>query len=164
MKKLNKELAAFNVKMEENMSEQQRLKDEADIMQKRLAAAEKLIKGLASERTRWTADLEELAKVRERLLGDCLLTSSFLSYTGAFTFDFRQKLTYELWLSDVRDRDVPVTVPLTVTDAPVWFAPLMFAPVSSPAFRFPPASPALDSSICRKTCQRPLLSSTVLVG
>ena len=111
VKKLNKELAAFNVKMEENMSEQQRLKDEADLMQKRLAAAEKLIKGLASERTRWTADLEELAKVRERLLGDCLLTSSFLSYTGAFTFDFRQKLTYELWLSDVRDRDVPVTVP-----------------------------------------------------
>ena len=103
VKKLNKELAAFNVKMEENMSEQQRLKDEADLMQKRLAAAEKLIKGLASERTRWTADLEELAKVRERLLGDCLLTSSFLSYTGAFTFDFRQKLTYELWLSDVRD-------------------------------------------------------------
>jgi hypothetical protein len=36
------------------------------------------------------------------------------------------------------------------------------APMSSPAFRFPPAPPTLDSSICRKTCQRPLLSSTLM--
>ena len=31
----------------------------------------------------------------------CLLTSSFLSYTGAFTFDFRKEMTYQLWCDDI---------------------------------------------------------------
>ena len=51
-------------------------------MERRLVAASRLIAGLGSERTRWTSDLAELGERKERLLGDCLLTASFLSYTG----------------------------------------------------------------------------------
>jgi dynein heavy chain len=51
-------------------------------MERRLLAASRLIAGLGSERSRWTADIEELDSRKERLVGDCLLTSSFLSYTG----------------------------------------------------------------------------------
>lgn len=47
-------------------------------MEKRLDAAERLITGLGSERIRWTKDLEDLAVARVNLLGDCLVTSSFL--------------------------------------------------------------------------------------
>jgi dynein heavy chain len=36
--------------------------------------------------------MADLQANRANLLGDCLVTSSFLSYLGAFNFDFRKKL------------------------------------------------------------------------
>ncbi len=51
-------------------------------MERRLEAASRLIAGLSSERGRWSHDIEELESRMEKLVGDCLLTSSFLSYTG----------------------------------------------------------------------------------
>ena len=113
---LNEQLAELSGKFEASTAEQKRLKDEAELMERRLAAAEKLISGLASERVRWTSDLAALAVKREKLLGDCLLTSSFLSYAGAFTFDFRRRLTYELWADDVAARGVPTTSPFRLED------------------------------------------------
>lgn len=61
----------------------QDLKAKADLMERRLVAAERLIAGLGSEQQRWSADIQTLEAARERLVGDCLLASSFLSYTGA---------------------------------------------------------------------------------
>ncbi len=71
---------------------------------------------MASERVRWTADLAALAVKRTKLLGDCLLTSSFLSYAGAFTFDFRRRLVYELWVGDLGTRNMPMSVPFRLED------------------------------------------------
>jgi hypothetical protein len=51
-------------------------------MERRLNAAERLIAGLGSERARWGADVAQLAVAREKLVGDCLLCASFLSYCG----------------------------------------------------------------------------------
>lgn len=48
---------------------------------------------------------------QERLVGDCLLTSSFLSYTGAFTFNYRHAMVYEMWNKDVNERKIPLTQP-----------------------------------------------------
>jgi dynein heavy chain, axonemal len=48
-----------------------------------------LITGLTGERSRWTLDVDNLLSQRERLVGDCLIGSSFLSYLGAFTAEFR---------------------------------------------------------------------------
>jgi dynein heavy chain len=108
---LNSQLEELRTTFSEKTAEQKQLKDQAEVMERRLIAAEKLIAGLDSERTRWTADMKELDAKRERLLGDCLLTSSFLSYTGAFTFEFRRDLTYDLWCNDVAERAIPVTMP-----------------------------------------------------
>ena len=67
-------------------------------MERRLVAASRLIAGLGSERSRWSADIQELDSRKERLVGDCLLTSSFLSYTGAFTFNYRHAMEYEMYV------------------------------------------------------------------
>lgn len=60
----------------------QELRAKADLMERRLTAAERLIGGLASEKERWGADVQVLMASQARLIGDCLLSSSFLSYTG----------------------------------------------------------------------------------
>lgn len=60
---------------------------------------------------RWKEELEELKQKRVRLLGDCLLSSSFLSYLGAFSWDFRYQMQFEDWLSDVTQREIPLSKP-----------------------------------------------------
>ena len=60
----------------------QDLRAKADLMERRLLAAERLIAGLGSEKERWANDIKALEAAREQLVGDCLLCSSFLSYTG----------------------------------------------------------------------------------
>lgn len=55
--------------------------------------------------------MEELKKKRVYLLGDCLLCAAFLSYEGAFSWDFRDEMTYKTWLSDVQKRNIPLSEP-----------------------------------------------------
>ena len=60
---------------------------------------------------RWKEDLEDLKQQRVRLLGDCLLSSAFLSYVGAFSWDFRYQMLIEDWLKDVVERKIPLSQP-----------------------------------------------------
>jgi len=95
-------------------AEKNQLKKAADTMARQLAAAKKLINGLASEQTRWKQDMDDLHNNRTMLLGDCLVTSSFLSYLGAFNFDFRQHLIREKWQVDLSDRKIPKNDPINL--------------------------------------------------
>merc|ERR1712146_754125 len=83
-------------------------------MERRLIAADKLISGLGSEATRWTSELEDLKERRVRLLGDCLLASAFLSYQGAFTYEFRHDLLHSEWEPDVHKKSIPCSEPFKV--------------------------------------------------
>lgn len=107
-------LAALGKKYEAAMSEKSKLEDEANLMQKRLAAADKLISGLSGEKIRWTKELGELKEQRFRLIGDCLLGAAFLSYSGAFTFEFRHDMVHNNWFVDLQQRKVPVSVPFNL--------------------------------------------------
>lgn len=61
--------------------------------------------------TRWLNDLDELMHRRVKLLGDCLLCSAFLSYEGAFTWEFRDEMVNQVWQSDILDREIPLSQP-----------------------------------------------------
>nr|XP_015221526.1 PREDICTED: dynein heavy chain 10, axonemal [Lepisosteus oculatus] len=111
---IQRELKALGDKYEEAMWEKQQLQAEAEVMERRLIAADKLISGLGSENVRWTNDLEELKQKRVRLLGDCLICAAFLSYEGAFSWDFRKEMVYEKWQQDVLQRGIPVSQPFRV--------------------------------------------------
>lgn len=41
------------------------------------------------------------------LVGDLLVCSSFLSYSGPFDFSFRKKMIYDHWRLDVIERGIP---------------------------------------------------------
>ena len=105
--KLMEDLAELDATFTKLNGELTVLAEQAADMEKKLNAASKLIKGLGGERTRWTQQVVDLKKSRPQLVGDCLLASSFLSYLGAFTFDYRMRLLEEGWVTDLAERDVP---------------------------------------------------------
>lgn len=109
IEKLESDLAKLNEKFEIAMKRKQELQEETDIMMRRLAAADKLISGLSSERDRWIKDLENLRTDKDKLIGNCLLCGSFLSYAGPFSYEFRRSMVYEDWHNDVSDRDIPLS-------------------------------------------------------
>ncbi|XP_066511362.1 dynein axonemal heavy chain 10-like isoform X1 [Hoplias malabaricus] len=111
---IQKELGALGDKYSAAMSEKLLLQEEAEVMERRLVAADKLISGLGSENQRWTEDLQELKKRRVRLLGDCLISAAFLSYEGAFSWDFRNEMVYEVWQRDVLERGIPLSQPFRI--------------------------------------------------
>jgi Microtubule-binding stalk of dynein motor len=54
---------------------------------------------------------QDLGGRQQRLVGDCLLTSAFLSYCGAFTHEFRSSLVSGRWLEDAVSRGLPISTP-----------------------------------------------------
>jgi dynein heavy chain len=109
LKSLNSELTTLQANFHKAKAEQLELKQMAEIMERRLIAADKLVSGLGSERVRWSKDLLELKDQRVQLLGDCLLVAGFLSYTGAFNWELRKELIYNRWLTDVNQKIIPVS-------------------------------------------------------
>jgi dynein heavy chain len=95
-------------------AELKELKQKADQMAKYLDSAAKLIAGLSSEQTRWTKDQEFLSNKTTLFPGDCLLASAFLSYTGAFNFQYRTKMIYNDWQSDIIIKSIPMTQPFNI--------------------------------------------------
>jgi dynein heavy chain, axonemal len=121
---LSKEIGELNAQYSEASSELDVLQQEAALMTKRLEAASKLIDGLTGERTRWSADVKSLEDQALKLVGDCVLGSSFLSYAGAFTTDYRRDLIYDKFLNDLKTRNIPLSANFTLerlltTDATV---------------------------------------------
>uniref|UniRef100_A0A673VC35 Dynein axonemal heavy chain 10 n=1 Tax=Suricata suricatta TaxID=37032 RepID=A0A673VC35_SURSU len=108
---IQSELEALGAKYEAAILEKQELQKEAEIMERRLIAADKLISGLGSENIRWLNDLDELMHRRVKLLGDCLLSAAFLSYEGAFTWEFRDQMVNEAWQTDLLEREIPLSQP-----------------------------------------------------
>ncbi|GAB0196984.1 dynein axonemal heavy chain 10 [Grus japonensis] len=105
------ELKALGNKYQEAIKENQQLQEEAEIMQRRLNAADKLIFGLRSENKRWTKELEDYEIRKVKLLGDCLLSAAFLSYEGAFNWEFRNEMIYQVWQEDILSREIPLSQP-----------------------------------------------------
>ena len=104
-------LIELKEKFEVGNAEKEDLAAKALLMRTRLEAASKLIAGLGSERTRWTADMETLHSTRELLVGDSLLSAAFLSYTGAFNFEFRAAMLIDTWEVDIRERKIVLSDP-----------------------------------------------------
>ena len=69
---------------QEKTSNQKKLKEEAETMEARLSAAEKLLKGLESERLRWAKEMNELDESMTNLVGRLFVDEFIFILSGAF--------------------------------------------------------------------------------
>ncbi|EFN51784.1 hypothetical protein CHLNCDRAFT_37234 [Chlorella variabilis] len=78
------------------------------------ALAQRLITGLAGEFARWSESIVEMATTEGNLIGDVLLSSSFVTYAGAFNTQIRRELTH--WLPDINQRLIPTSASVSPLD------------------------------------------------
>eukprot|EP00117_Sycon_ciliatum_P048716 scpid847/ scgid34643/ Dynein heavy chain 5, axonemal; Axonemal beta dynein heavy chain 5; Ciliary dynein heavy chain 5 len=108
------ELAAVQAMYDKAMTEKQTLIDDADTCRRKMAAASALIGGLSGEKDRWTIQSKEFQDQIGRLVGDVLLCTGFLSYSGPFNQEFRDLLLDD-WKKELKTRGIPFTGSLDVT-------------------------------------------------
>jgi len=83
-------------------------KAELDSLQVKIDRGDRLISGLAGEKTRWEATLIDLDQQYEKLIGDCILAAAFMSYCGPFPSEYRDSLISD-WITTVEVQKVPFT-------------------------------------------------------
>ncbi|NXF87312.1 DYH8 protein, partial [Eubucco bourcierii] len=100
---LDKVQAKFDAAMKEKMD----LLDDAETCRRKMQAASALIDGLSGEKLRWTQESKEFKSQINRLVGDVLLCTAFLSYCGPFNQNFRNLLLKDLWEAEMRAHKIP---------------------------------------------------------
>jgi len=73
-------------------------KAEAEVTNKTIMLANRLVSGLASENVRWAEAVEGFRRQESTLTGDVLLSAAFVSYLGCFTKTFRVELVDKYWV------------------------------------------------------------------
>ena len=101
--------------VEYNAAETQRLEAQqiADKGKLKLELANRLINALGSEKVRWSAGIQRIRAERDLLIGDCLLASSFISYIGPFTKQYRRMLIDTTLKPLVFAPPVGIPIPMT---------------------------------------------------
>ncbi|XP_050311595.1 dynein axonemal heavy chain 8 [Anthonomus grandis grandis] len=101
---------------DEAMAKKQEIFEAAMKVKNKMDAATALIDGLAGERIRWTDQLAQFKAETERLIGDVVLLTGFLGYTGPFNQEFRNFMQHS-WLDALTRRKIPVTTSLNIIDS-----------------------------------------------
>ena len=89
--------------------EKAKVEEEAQKCLDRLDLANRLTSGLASEKVRWGSTVDMLKQEEITLAGNVMVAASFTSYIGAFGIEYRNNLWKDIWLADLKSRDVPLS-------------------------------------------------------
>jgi len=93
-----------------SVAEKNALREEAENLEAKLDRADKLVKGLAGEYTRWQGSIGQFQAAIQDATGDSLLASGVLSYLGPFDTLYRERLIKE-WTEELHQHQLPMTDP-----------------------------------------------------
>uniref|UniRef100_A0A672GEB4 Dynein axonemal heavy chain 11 n=1 Tax=Salarias fasciatus TaxID=181472 RepID=A0A672GEB4_SALFA len=108
---LDASLQSLTAQFEKATAEKISCQEEVARTTQTIELANRLVKGLMSEKDRWSQALVQYEKQQNTLCGDVLLTSAFVSYMGYFTGQYRVELYYNTWIPFLQSQKF--SVPLT---------------------------------------------------
>ena len=111
-----KELAQVQAMFDDAMGKKQIVLDDAKKCQDKMDAAAALIDGLSEEKIRWTDQLAQFKSEKDRLVGDVICLTGFLSYTGPFNQEFRNNMQ-KTWYQEMVDRKIPASANISIIDS-----------------------------------------------
>ncbi|CAF1589238.1 unnamed protein product, partial [Didymodactylos carnosus] len=77
-----------------------------DTLLRRRDDAKSLISGLTGEKIRWSEQSKSFEKSVEKLVGNTILVTAFLSYCGPLNQEYRQRMLNE-WQKQLQSRNIP---------------------------------------------------------
>jgi dynein heavy chain, axonemal len=101
------QVQALRDKYDTSMDQKKKLEDELEDLEGKLLRAEKLVTGLAGEKSRWEASIADFEAQAARLPGDCVVAAAFLSYAGPFPSEYRDDLVSATWMPQVKNLQIP---------------------------------------------------------
>ncbi|RNA22874.1 dynein heavy chain axonemal-like [Brachionus plicatilis] len=101
-------LDILNQRLDKKQAELKELESKIHVTKLKLARSEKLIKGLSSEKIRWTGQVQDLTTLANNIIGDVLVSSAIIGYLGPFTNHYRQ-LCVSKWTKACRQKFLPVS-------------------------------------------------------
>lgn len=99
--KFTKQIEENNIQLSKIKAEVDGYQVEAQIQQNKLDNAEKLLSGLSNTNEGWKVRKSELQQKYEWLVGDCLISSAFLSYMGPFPSEYRDQILEKVLFNNV---------------------------------------------------------------
>ncbi|UJR10037.1 hypothetical protein I4U23_014260 [Adineta vaga] len=99
----------FRKRFDTAMEDKIKFQEETDIAIRRRTAAEKLLIGFKSEILRWTNELQQIKEYKNELIGNCLLSSAFLTYCSPFTYEIRRELIHNQWEKSLKEKSILLT-------------------------------------------------------
>ncbi len=99
---------------DKSVGEKNELIATAEMLEKKLDRADKLVKGLEGEYIRWQASIGILNDNLVKVTGDALVGAAFVSYAGPFEASYRTSLMRD-WSKSVAEKKLPITPNFNLT-------------------------------------------------
>ncbi|MCO5578649.1 hypothetical protein L7F22_032493 [Adiantum nelumboides] len=107
LEEVRKKVQTLKDKYDRSLASKEALQKESDDLELKLQRAEKLISGLAGEKSRWEVSITTFQEEIKRLPGDCLVAAACLSYAGPFASEYREDLIKGIWVPEVLKAEIP---------------------------------------------------------
>nr|XP_056713421.1 dynein axonemal heavy chain 11 [Euleptes europaea] len=110
LSELDLNLRKLTASFEKATAEKVKSQEDVSRTNKTIELANRLVKGLESEKVRWSHSIKAFEAQEITVCGDVLLTAAFVSYVGPFTKLYRQELVHHMWLPFLKSQKIPIPI------------------------------------------------------